>query len=155
MPASKIQNKQEVIDWFEEGRTYEWMAATYRSKYGIETGPSMWANFRSRNNLVRRTVRDDELIPWEVKEEHRWANPLAMLRAAARQRAGIKLTKSDEKRLAGWLREREKAKEVVHYDPDTDEGFWYVPRRPGIDLDLIREPEKKTTKRRNADPADE
>jgi len=29
---------------------------------------------------------------------------------------------------------------VVHYDADTEQGVCYVPRRPGVDLDLIREP---------------
>jgi hypothetical protein len=154
MPASKIQDQAEVIRWFEEGRTYDYMTEQYREKYGIETVPSMWGNFRRRNGLKRRLVRDDGLIPWEVKVEHRRLNPIAMLRAAARQRAGEELSERDAERLPGWLRTREQTDTVVHYDPDTDEGFWYVPRRPGVDMDLIREPEHKTSSRLNADTRD-
>jgi hypothetical protein len=39
---------------------------------------------------------------------------------------------------------------VVHYDPDTEEGFFYVPRQEGDD-DLIHRPPSKTTPRPNAD----
>jgi hypothetical protein len=39
---------------------------------------------------------------------------------------------------------------VVHYDPDTEEGFFYVPRQEGDD-DLIHRPKAKTTPRPNAD----
>jgi hypothetical protein len=154
MPARKIQDEGEVIRWFEEGRTYEWMAEEYRRKYNIETVPSMWGNFRRRKGLARRIVRNDDLIPWSVKEEHRWRHAVLMLRAVARQREGAELDESTAKSLASWLRSLEESNAVVHYDPDTKDGFWYVDRRPGIDLDLIREPDQKTSKRLNADRDD-
>jgi hypothetical protein len=40
---------------------------------------------------------------------------------------------------------------VLHYDPDTEQGWFYVPKRDGIDTDLIRKPERVTTTRRAAD----
>jgi hypothetical protein len=150
MGKRKIQDEQEVIRWFEEGRTYAWMIDEYKRKYDIETVPSMWGNFRRRRGLDRRIVRDDELIPWFVKEEHRWAYPLSMLRAEARRRAGKELTETDEGRLANWLEMLKEEKAVVHYDPDTEEGFFYVPRQEGDD-DLIHNPKQKTTPRPNAD----
>lgn len=151
VPASKIQDEQEVIRWFEEGRTYAWMQEEYLRKYHIETVPSMWGNFRRRRGLDRRITRDDDLLPWFVREEHRWAYPARMLRAEGRRRAGMELSKEDARRLPAWKRQLEKAGAVVHYDPDTDEGFHYVPRRPGVDVDLIRVPDHKTTQRRAAD----
>lgn len=39
-----------------------------------------------------------------------------------------------------WLERLSLAGVVVHYDPTTERGFWYVPRRPGVDLDVVREP---------------
>jgi hypothetical protein len=39
---------------------------------------------------------------------------------------------------------------VVMYQPDTDEGFFYVPRETGDD-DIIRRPALKTTTRLAAD----
>lgn len=150
MGKRKIQDEAEVIRWFEEGRTYAWMIAEYKRKYGIDTVPSMWGNFRRRRGLDRRIVRDDDLIPWFVKEEHRWAYPLAMLRAEARRRAGKELTETDTSRLGNWLEMLEEENAVVHYDPDTDEGFFYIPREPKDD-DIIRQPDQKTTPRPNAD----
>ncbi|MFF9095664.1 hypothetical protein ACF1AX_21325 [Streptomyces sp. NPDC014802] len=150
MGARKIQDEQEVIRWFEEGRTYQWMIDKYKEKYGIDTVPSMWGNFRRRRGLDRRIIRDDELIPWFVKEEHRWAYPLVMLRTEARRRAGNPVTDTDQGRLATWKKMLEEEDAVVHYDPDTDEGFFYVPRQPG-DTDIIHAPDKKTTARPNAD----
>ncbi|MFG3421255.1 hypothetical protein ACIBTZ_13125 [Micromonospora sp. NPDC049460] len=151
MPASKIQNEQEVLRWFEEGRSYQWMVEEYRRKYGIETVPSLWGNFRRRRGLQRRTTRDDDLIPWLLKDEHRWLFPIRMLRTEARRRAGKQLREEDRVKLDAWLKRLARENIVLHYDPDTDEGWFYVPRRPGIDTDLIRVPERKTTTRPAAD----
>lgn len=150
MAARKIQDEGEVIRWFEEGRTYAWMIETYKKKYGIDTVPSMWSNFRRRRGLDRRIARDDNLIPWEVKEEHRWQYPVAMLRVEARLRQGFPLTENDQTRLESWKETLEEENAVVHYDPDTEDGFFYVPREDGDD-DLIHQPKQKTTTRKNAD----
>lgn len=151
MAASKIQDEAEVIRWIEEGKTYQWMTDEYRRKYNIDTVPSLWSNFRRRKGLNRRITRDDTLIPWAVNVEHRWGYPLAMLRVEARRRAGMELRETDASRLEAWKANLEETNAVVHYDPDTEEGWHYVPRRKGIDKDLIREPEHRTTQRRNAD----
>ena len=147
MPASKIQNEQEIIRWFEEGRTYAWMVEEYRRKYNIETVVSMFGNFRRRRGLQRRQTRDYDLIPWAIEEQHRWAYPIIMLRAEARRREGKELREVDRTRLDAWLRRLQEDNVVVHYDPETDEGFWYVPRREGVDTDIVRIPEKKTSRR--------
>ncbi|MFF3249749.1 hypothetical protein ACFYWP_01795 [Actinacidiphila glaucinigra] len=150
MAKRKIQNEQEVIRWFEEGKTYQWMIDEYKRKYGIETVPSMWGNFRRRRGLDRRITRDDDLIPWEVKEEHRWKYPVAMLRVEARLRDGRELTDADRARLESWKEMLAEEDAVVHYDPDTEDGFHYIKRQAG-DVDLIHRPPRKTTARRNAD----
>lgn len=149
MGARKIQDEQEVIRWFQEGRTYKWMIEEYKRKYHIDTVPSMWGNFRRRRGLDRRIVRNDNLIPWAVKEEHRWAYPLSMLRTEARRREG-QASEGDVARLDAWLEMLKSEDAVVHYDPDTEEGFHYIPRQSG-DEDLIHEPPRKTTQRPNAD----
>ncbi len=149
--ATKIQNESEVLQWFEEGRTYQYMIDVYREKYGIETVPSMWGNFRRRRGLTRRIQRNDDLIPWHVQEAHRWRHPVMMLRAEARRRAGKELRVREAQHLESWKRGLAERNAVVHYDPDTEQGFFYVPRREGVDGDLIREPRRKTTLRRAAD----
>lgn len=150
MAKKKIQDEQEVIRWFEEGKTYRWMIDEYKRKYNIETVPSMWGNFRRRRGLDRRITRDDDLIPWFVKEEHRWLYPLAMLRLEARLRDGRKLSDPDKARLDSWKEMLTEQDAVVHYDLDTEEGFFYVPRQAGDD-DLIHRPKHKTTQRKRVD----
>jgi hypothetical protein len=151
MPASKIVNEQEVLRWFEEGRSYQWMVEEYKRKYNIETVPSLWGNFRRRRGLERRTLRDDELLPWHLKDEHRWLFPAQMLRAEARRRAGKELRPEEEKRVNNFVNRLKREGLVVHYDRDTKEGFFYVPAREGVDTDLIRKPAKKTTPRPRVD----
>ncbi len=150
MPASKIVDETEVIRWFSEGRTYAWMVEEYRRKYNIETVPSLWGNFRRRRGLARRIVRDDDLIPWFVHEKHRWSYAVQMLRSEARRREGKELRDLEAQRLDAWLKGLERDQLVIHYDPDTEEGFFYVPREPQ-DMDIIRQPRRKTTQRRAAD----
>lgn len=149
---AKIQDEQEVIRWFREGKTYQWMVEEYERKYNLTIAPSAFGNFRRRRGLDRRIVRNDNLIPWHVRSEHRWAYDLAMLRMEGRRRAGVSIRPADLTRLESWKRRLvENGDAVVHYDPDTEDGFFYVPRRPGIDADLIREPDRKTTPRPAAD----
>lgn len=152
MPApSKVQDFQEVTRWMEEGKTYKWMVEEYLRKYNIETTISMWSGIRHRYGFERRQVRNDDMIPWEVKEEHRYAHAINMLRAEARRRAGNQLSRYMESLVTGWLRGMERDGTVLGYDPDTESGWYYAPRREGIDLDLIVEPERKTTRRGSRD----
>lgn len=136
---SKIVDETEVMRWFREGKTYSEMVAIYRDKYHIEVGQSMFGNFRARHGLDRRKVRDEELIPWEVKREHRYAHTVNMLRIEARRRAGKPVTDREAKLVDGFLGGLEADDAVIHYDPDTEQGWFRVPRRPGVDTDLIRE----------------
>lgn len=151
MAKSKIRDTSEVKRWYEEGRTYSWMVQEYQRKYHEEVTASMFSNFRARHGLKRRIARDDGLIPWEVKHEHRWGYPLAILRVEARRRGGFELRQQDAERLEAFKQKLSEDGVVVHYEPRTKQGWWLMPRRPGVDLDLIREPEHGQTKRHNRD----
>ena len=83
----------------------------------------------------------DPIVPWAVKAEHRWARPLAMLRIESRRRAGFDVPGEDLDRLSRFRSELAQRNLVVHYEPRTGQGWWLVPRRRGIDADLIREPD--------------
>ena len=148
VPApSKVQDMREALRWLEEGRTYQWIVEEYRRKYGVETTISMWAALRRRHGIDPRIVRDEALIPWAVKPEHRHAHAVSMLRAEARRRAGKTLTPLMKEMLDAWLAGLDRDGTVVDYDPDSESGWRYVERRPGVDLDLIREPERRTGRR--------
>lgn len=144
MGSTKIQNENELLRWFEQGKTYAEMRELYSKKYNLEVGISMFANFRRRRGLDLRIARDSKLIPWAVKKEHSHHHSVHMLRREARRRSGMPIPPREEEILDGFLRTLAEDDAVVHYDPDTEQGFFRVSRRPGIDNDLIREPERVT-----------
>lgn len=153
VPAKKIVDEGEVKKWFAEGKSYPWMVEKYMSKYGIEIGESAFGNFRRAHGLHRRNVRNDDLIPWLVKPEHRHRWPLTMLRLLARRRANEPLSVKRNHDLDVWLAGLERDNIVVHYDPDTAEGFHYVTRTKK-DVDVIRFPARRTTRQPNLDVRD-
>ncbi|PVU82946.1 hypothetical protein DDP54_07940 [Cellulomonas sp. WB94] len=140
MSAPLIQDEAEVIRWLGEGRTYAWMSEEYERRYNVTTGAAVWADCRRRTVFTEQVGPDDGLVPWQVADCHRRAFAVAMLRMEARRRAGAALSPGDTVRLARWRREPDERGLVVSYDAQSDEGFGYVPRRPGLDPDLIREP---------------
>ena len=94
-----------------------------------------------RGGLGRERRRYDDLIPWRVRQEHDGHYAQACLRLEARRRRGEPLTASDKKRLSSWLRKLDAGKVVVHYQPDSPDGFYLVPREPS-DTDIIRRPKE-------------
>lgn len=140
MTRSKIQDQGEVLRWFEEGRTYEWMKAEYLRKYDPEVSRSTFAMFGQRMGLDRRIARDKTLIPWTVEREHRHTHDVIMLRYEARRREGRPITPSAARDLEAWLRGLSARNQVIDYCPV--QGFRKMARRPGLDLDLVRVPDR-------------
>lgn len=135
---TKIVDEDEARRWFFAGVPYSEFVRRYKELHGIDTTENMWASWRYRNKLKRRTVRNDNLIPWEVLPKHRWATPLRYLRFEARRRAGTHLADWERTALEGWLDNMREQNAVVYYDPVN--GFAYVRALPGEDL--VRAPVK-------------
>lgn len=109
--------------------------------------------------------RWSDLLPWRVREEHLHTYIPNQLRWEAARRAGWPNGKpKDEviRTLDFWLKELdtwtnaegERTGAVVHYEPDSVDGWFYVPREPrdydGIPKGvqpLIRRPEDETAER--------
>lgn len=144
MPARKIVNVDEARAWIVEGKSYQWIIEQYRERYDVETTVAMWSNFRRRQGVSTRNVRDEGLIPWRVEAPHRRAYLAEMLRLEARARADAKLSDRERHRLGLFRANLAENDAVIHYDPESENGFHYVPRRAGIDHDLIRVPERTT-----------
>lgn len=99
------------------------------------------ARGRIKDIVYDRTATDESAIPWHpIRPEHRSRYLVRMLRAAARRDRGEKSAPVIEAQLDNFLKQIEELDFVVHYDPDTEEGFHRVPRRGGIDQGLIRNP---------------
>ena len=118
--AGKTQ--QDVADKFGVGQSAV-AAAISRGRIKIDTG------FKKR-------------LPWTIhKEHHSLAIPRA-LRLAMRVQEGDQTLSPELRKIGeGFLRKLEEMDAVVHYDPDVEPYFFRVPRRPGIDGGLVREPD--------------
>lgn len=147
MAKRLVQNEQEAVKMMEAGTGLTDMVRFYREKYDIETSVSMWNDFRRRRGIARRFVWDTEVIPWKLAGDHAYKYEAIRLRQYARRKAGKLIAEKVPGELDAWLRGMDDAGTVVHYDPDTMEGFTYVPRRKGVDLGIIREPERITRRR--------
>lgn len=139
--ASTAGGEDEVRRWFEAGKTYAWMQEEYLRKYNLSVSITMFANLRARRGWTRRIAETSNLIPWSVKPEHRFHRLVALLRYEERRRSGLPLQPRYERELTNFLASLKEAGAVVHYDPDTDEGFFLVAREERDD-DLIRRPSK-------------
>ncbi|WP_084540975.1 hypothetical protein [Nocardioides alkalitolerans] len=139
----KIQDETEVRRWFEQGKTYRWMTEEYARRYNIQISPSAFSNLRIKRGWEPRYVWEGELIPWDVATKHSRAHANNMLRAERRRRAGHELTTIVQAQLDTWKRGLADVDGVVHYDPETEQGFFIVARREGIDADLVRDPKHR------------
>jgi hypothetical protein len=94
----------------------------------------------ARHGLSSNPTRYSEEIPWRVRQKHERHYALAMLRLYARQRRGVKLNREQDQRLTSWLGQLQENDRVVFYEPNSPEGFYYVPRLPEDGKDIIRRP---------------
>ena len=133
-------DEDEVIRWISQGRSYAWMCQEYERKYNIRTKITTWARYRQRHGLPVVFSRCEEVIPWTVQYEHKWTHARVMLHIEVRRHKGVEPSYQEELLFRVWRDLLAADDLVVDYDPTTDAGFSYVPRRPGIDLGLIREP---------------
>lgn len=145
MGAPKIPDKTELERWMRNGRPYPEILAEYETR-GIHVTSQALSVFRNRRNIAPVKTWNKDLLPWTVKAEHRGSWAAKMLRAEGKVRRGEPLPAGRIKRdLELWKKRMEPGGEfegmVVHYDPELPEGFVYVPRREGVDTDLIREPD--------------
>lgn len=110
----------------------------------------MWSRIRAKHSLPALDARNDDLVPWGVEDCHQTSYHLQMLRLEGRARAGFPLSQRSAGRLKSFLENLAVADAVVHYEPKSDKGFYYVPRLD-TDTDIIRMP-PRTTKRNSARP---
>lgn len=142
MPAQKIIHVQEVLRQFDKGWTATEVAEWYMGKYNVEATPSAFLMIYKRMRGEAPGLRNDasDLIPWDLLPDDRDSYVAGLLRAESRRRRGIALTAKQEKQLDSWLARRAANDEVVHYEPASKLRWVYLPRRPGIDDDLIYTP---------------
>lgn len=129
----------ELEQWLRSGLTPKQASERYAER-GEKVSPGAIALARHRHGWPRFHMDHSALIPWEIEPQHRRLYDHRMLSEESARRQGRELNPQVEKLLDSWKRRLEEDDLVVHYDPLTEQGWWHIPRRVGIDTDLIRVP---------------
>lgn len=139
MGVQKLDDK-EVEIMLRSGMTQLDVVRVYRER-GISVAQSAISQAISTGRIKVDTKRNRGAIPWKLKPEHRHLHAARMLRTLARLEAGLEVGPSLLEQVRTWREGLELEDSVITYDPDTEEGFWRVPRRHGIDTGWVREPD--------------
>ncbi|GEM_PF-1458220 len=145
----RILDKDEVRQWFAAGRTPSWMVEEYARRYRMTISQGAFVTFQRRHIATRPALRLN-LVPSTLERKHYGKPEVALLRIEERRRAGVQLTPDEEVRVRAWIGRMAMAGVIVAYEPRTRAGFKYVPRRVGIDHDIIRFRSPTPARRRRA-----
>lgn len=125
----------------EKGLTQQQMVDAWEKESDIRVSRSAIAMAMSRLGVesAHPRPRYEDTLPWHVLDEHKYNSQARLLRLEGRRRKGGNLTKRELSWLTTWRRELDAAGAVITYDPQTEEGFHWVPRTESDD-DIIRRP---------------
>lgn len=138
-----LPNKTELRRMREAGMTHQQIADAVKERTGYTVTRNAVTMALARHGLSESPKRYAEEIPWRVRQKHERHYALAMLRLYARQRRGQQLPQDQAHRLESWLRQLDEHDRVVHYEPNSPDGFYYVPRRAEDEGGVIRRPESE------------
>ncbi|GAA3232220.1 hypothetical protein ACFP63_16570 [Oerskovia jenensis] len=116
------------------------IVAFLKDHMGIEVTTEALIMWRKRRGLDRNPV-SPKRIPWKLRPEHVNTVEAQAIRAYYGREDGLAVDKERTRILASMERRLYPRGLVIHYDPDTERGWWAVPARPGVDLGLVREPD--------------
>lgn len=120
----------ELEELLRAGHSHREIATIVSQQTGTPVARSTISAAFHRAGISGDAPRYLEELPWRVKTEHLHAYPARMLRLLGRRRAGLELSVEEDGRLTRWIDQLAADGDVVGYDPETLEGFWYVPARP-------------------------
>ena len=151
MPAPRyIPSLSVLLRWREEGLTHQEMADRVYAREGVRVTRSAVSAALSRAGETHR-IRYDDVIPWErIRIEHNQEYPLTMLRLLARKERGLDMSDDQAHRLDRWLERMDEEDAVVHYEPRSKDGFYYVPRKPEDGTGYVRRPKAAPRRARPA-----
>ncbi len=132
----------EMHRWAKRGLRNVEILRRLEEEHNIKVVRSAITNWKRRNGYTVRESTPErlELIPWRVAQEHSGDRLYRVLMSEVRLRSGKKLARPDMLRRDRFFREMAEmdGDPVIAYDRTN--GWYLVPRRPGVDKDLIRDP---------------
>lgn len=137
MPAPLIPGSK-VEQLSRQGLSHGDIAAWLAENEGIiVTRQAVSAHFKRRGLSSAQAM--PKVLPWRVRPEHTYVEAARCIRWYARRTSGKPLSDDANARLDKMLDALRAKDAVLHYEPTL--GFVPVPRRPAIDLGIVREPE--------------
>lgn len=135
--------------WVDSGLTDTQIAQLVGDMYGGDTPSHVTViNWRKKHGIVRRHGRQARLDhskyrPWRVRVEHTGDAIERRLYDYSRLRQGRRLDEKAQQRLDEFLDFLARHEVVVSYDPETEDGWFFVERDPERDDpdSIIRAPE--------------
>lgn len=142
MPARRKMPSDSILQkWVDDGLDHEQIRQRIHDEFHEDVALSSVSGHLSRIGLTNR-VKYDDFIPWpRISIDHNYSYQLSMLRIGARLKRGLPVRELDQRRYERWRRELEEKDLVVHYSYESERGFYYVPRRPGVDTGIVRVPD--------------
>jgi hypothetical protein len=121
--------------------TQHQMVDAWEQESGMRVSRSAIAMAMQRADVpaAKPRPRYEDMLPWHVRGEHRLNAQARLLRLEGRRRKGGHLTSRELNWLTTWREELAAANAVIVYEPDTEEGFFWVVRND-TDTDIIRRP---------------
>lgn len=139
MPGKIIPDKL-VERLAREGKTDGQIVTYLRDHENIVVTRQAISAWRRRRGDQKRTM-SPRAMPWKLRSEHLQTEPARVIRWHARVERGDPLSPADRVRYERAVEHLKENNLVFHYDPSAPQGWFLVPRRKGIDLGLVREPE--------------
>lgn len=142
MTTQMVPSKGELENYLGQRLTQQQIVEAWERDAGVRVSRSSIAMAIDRYGLRSTNTRPryEETLPWTVRDEHSHANDARMLRLEGRRRSGGTLSTKEKRLLTNWKQLLEESNAVVLYDPQTEKGFWWIPREPRDGDDLIRRP---------------
>lgn len=139
MPQPKLHPIQ-TAKWLEDGKSPTDIVALHKLHWGIDVKPNAVSNFRRRHTDVKPQHDTKRRLPWPgIKREHLGHKYRQYLLNYYKRELGEDVKKEPAEGLANFEKLLHESGMVVDYN--YDDGFFLVPRRDGVDLGLVREPD--------------
>ena len=135
-----LPDRTELRRMKDAGMTHQQIADEVERRTGQRVTRNAVTMAMARHGLSGNPTRYSDEIPWRVRQKHERHYALAMLRLYARRRRGVRLNTDQTQRLDSWLGQLADNDRVVFYEPESPDGFYYVPRQPEDGEDIIRRP---------------
>lgn len=147
MPA-KILPDNKMRQWVREGKTNAEIVRLLDTREHITITRQAVSVWKRRAGLDVKP-EPPRRLPWKVREEHRQMSAARVIRNWVRMESGEDIPEVEARRVTYALNELAKVADerewkhgaVFHYDGDTEEGWFVVARRPGVDTGIYRVPD--------------